>query len=94
MDDTKYSELFSLGTLVMTEGVREKVPLKESWDALIRHLVGDWGDLSEKDWALNDEALVNGSRLMSVYQTSSGIRFWIITEWDRSVTTLLLPNEY
>ncbi|MGP3790514.1 hypothetical protein [Pseudomonas sp. B392_1p] len=62
---------------------------------LHRHLSGDWGDLSEDDWRLNDAALKSGEdRLFSSYQVDTNLKLWIITEWDRSVTTLLLPSEY
>ncbi|MCC4113898.1 hypothetical protein LLG90_00885 [Aromatoleum toluclasticum] len=62
---------------------------------LRRHLHGDWGDLSADDRQLNDAALKSGEdRLFSSYQVTPGLKLWIITEWDRSVTTLLLPSEY
>jgi hypothetical protein len=60
-----------------------------------RHLCGDWGDLDDSDRRLNDAALQSGEdRLFSSYQVASDLTLWIITEWDRSVTTLLLPSEY
>ena len=62
---------------------------------LTRHVSGDWGEvLCEEDRQLNDEALLDGSRLFSAYRTSSGEKIWIITEADRSSTCLLLPEEY
>ena len=62
---------------------------------LRRHLHGDWGDLSDEDRRLNDAALKSGEdRLFSSYQVTPDLKLWIITEWDRSVTTLLLPSEY
>ena len=61
---------------------------------LDKHLAGDWGDLGREDAALNDEALASGDRLLSAYRTLRGERVWIITESDRSATTLLLPEEY
>ena len=62
---------------------------------LRRHLHGDWGDLSDGDRQLNDAALKSGEdRLFSSYQVTPNLKLWIITEWDRSVTTLLLPSEY
>ena len=64
---------------------------------LRRHLAGDWGDVDDEDKAMNDAALVDGSRLLSAYHVGDSqtpIKFWIITEADRSFTTLLLPNEY
>ena len=60
----------------------------------MRRAEGDWGDVCKEDWAENDEALKHERRLLSSYRTKHGVRFWIITEWDRSVTTILLPLEY
>ena len=62
---------------------------------LHRHLNGDWGDLDDYDKRQNDAALESGEdRLFSSYQIAPGLQLWIITESDRSVTTLLLPSEY
>lgn len=61
---------------------------------LIRHLSCDWGELNEHDWRQNDAALKNGSSLLSRYVTPEGTVFWIITEHDRSATTILLPNDH
>ena len=61
---------------------------------LIRHANGDWGDVCKEDWKSNDEALKNGLRLISEYKLPDGRRIWIITEWDRSATTLLFPEDY
>ena len=87
---------FEFGELVTTRGAAEKVPTKEMSDALYRHAAGDWGDLCEEDKKINEDGLdkENPGRLMSVYKTKKGTKFWIITEWDRSVTTVLLPDEY
>lgn len=61
---------------------------------LFRHEHGDWGKIHPEDQGLNEQALQNGERLMSVYPLRTGEIIWVITEWDRSVTTLLLPEEY
>ena len=62
---------------------------------LHRHHCGDWGDeLCAEDKAANEQALKEGSRLLSCYRTPTGDRLYIITEWDRSVTTIMLPSEY
>src|SRR3546814_16740946 len=62
---------------------------------LRRHLGGDWGDLSEGDRELNDAALASGQdRLFSSYQVAPDLKLWIITDWHRSVTTLLQPSEF
>ena len=88
---------FPPGQVVMTTGVDELVRQGRlnPTPYLRRHLHGDWGDLSGDDWRLNDAALASGEdRLFSSYQVMPDLKLWIITEWDRSVTTLLLPSEY
>lgn len=85
---------FSLGTAVFTRGVIDSLPAEETNAALRRHAQGDWGDCSPEDAAANEEALKLGLRLLSVYRGSAGREFWIITEADRSATTVLLPEEY
>lgn len=85
---------FSMGELVITTNAMGRLD-RESWIAgLRRHLGGDWGELDEEDRRANDEALRDGGRLLSAYRDTSGERFWIISEWDRSVTTILLPEDY
>ena len=59
-----------------------------------RHICGDWGDSCEEDKKSNDEALKNGDRLMSVFESPNHATLWVITEADRSVCTILLPSEY
>ena len=92
---------FSPGQLVATPGVLEA--LAESGQTpdffLEKHFRGDWGDVSADDRELNDEALVDGSRIVSAYKTLKGVKIWIITEAEgddrkREATTLLLPDEY
>lgn len=87
---------FSLGHVVATPGALDA--LKAAGDEFLtylgRHHRGDWGDLCEEDKALNDEGLKGGGRLFSAYLLSDETKIWIITEWDRSATTLLLPSEY
>jgi hypothetical protein len=61
---------------------------------LARHLSGDWGTVCEEDAALNDEALCSGLRILSAYEIAPDATLWILTEADRAVTTLLLPDEY
>lgn len=85
---------FRLGTVVGTRGAVAALPEAEVLFAVTRHRHGDWGDLDDADKATNEAALRNGGRLFSAYHSSSGTKFWIITEWDRSVTTVLLPSEY
>ena len=85
---------FALGRLLMTPGVQEQVPPSEMLQALRRHAHGDWGELDEEDRRANDQGVKEGTRLLSSYHTKAGIKFWIVTEADRSATTLLLPDEY
>ena len=88
--------LFSLGRVVATPGALHALEEagQEAVDFLDRHACGNWGVVPEEDWALNDEALRHRSRLLSSYRLASGDKLWIITEADRSATTLLLPDEY
>ena len=87
---------FSLGQTVATPGAL--AALTESGQAptefLQRHLVGDWGDVCDEDRQANEDALLHGERLLSVYRTKAGAKLWVITEADRSSTCLLLPDEY
>ncbi len=87
-------QLFRLGELVVTPGVLNAVPREELDAALARHAGGDLGELDEHDRMANDHALQTGLRIFSAYDSKAGIRFWIITEHDRSYTTFLLPQEY
>lgn len=85
---------FPLGRLVSTPGALDAVPADQMLVALQRHIAGDWGDLCDEDRRENERALTAGDRLLSSYQTTAGVKFWIITEGDRSATTVLLPDEY
>ena len=88
------TNLFHPGQILATPGALNLA--KKGTDLtgyLSRHLSGDWGDLCQEDKQENDFSLSNGYRLLSAYETRSG-RLWIITEADRSATTLLLPEEY
>jgi hypothetical protein len=88
--------LFPLGHLLVTPGALALLkklthpPLK----FLARHWFGDWGDIGEADRQANQDALIDGDRLFSAYDLGTEQRLWIITEADRSSTTLLLPEEY
>jgi hypothetical protein len=86
--------LFSLGRVVATPGALAAIPQSEIHSALTRHVTGDWGDLDPDDWNENLRSLDAGYRLFSVYFTNDGTKFYVITEWDRSLTTVLLPSEY
>jgi len=88
--------LFDPGQIVATPGALDALAEAEQHpgDFLSRHLAGDWGEICREDQKANHEALETGLRLMSVYHTRNNTKLWIITEADRSVTTLLLPEEY
>ena len=85
---------FPLGQVVATTRVMRATSEKDRISALTRHHNGDWGEVCTEDWAHNNEALEKGFRLLSTYTSADGVKFWIITEYDRSVTTFLLPQEY
>jgi len=85
---------FELGEIVITQNVLATVDIITAYEATERHKNGDWGDLCDEDKQRNDEALKHGDRLLSVYRNENGTKFWIITEYDRSVTTILLPEDY
>lgn len=61
---------------------------------LMRHLGGDWSEMAEEDRATNRDAVTRGGRIFSSYGVTNATRIWVITEADRSVTTILLPSEY
>ncbi len=88
--------LFSLGQLVATPGALDVVEQSGTslLGYLLRHQTGDWGDLTADDCHANAEGLVHGMRIFSAYPLSTGHRLWIITEADRCLTTVLLPEEY
>ena len=80
-----------LGQVVATPGVIAAIPNAEMMRALARHARGDWGELCPEDAQENE---LWSFRLLSAYTSSAGVKFWIITEADRSATTFLLPAEY
>lgn len=82
------------GQAVITANAQGVLPGEEVSQAFTRHLQGDWGDCDPADAEENERALLNGDRHFSVYHTQEGTKFWIITEADRSTTTVLLPEDY
>jgi hypothetical protein len=84
--------LFPLGRILATPGALDLGV--NFYPFLYRHQRGDWGDLVAEDKAENDYSVKQGLRILSAYHTPDGIKFWIITEADRSVTTILLPQDY
>lgn len=89
--------MFEMGLLVVTNGINDKLDSvrfsKEITVALHRYTRGDWGEMEQEDIEANNEALRTGERLFAAYKTSEG-KIWIITEADRSATTILFPDEY
>lgn len=83
-----------LGRIVSTPNALQTLTEEDILAGLQRHQAGDWGELTEDDRAANDRALGEGTRIISAYKASDSTRFWIITEGDRSVTTILLPEDY
>ena len=89
--------LFSLGKIVSTPGALDALARanQQPHDFLDRHAAGDWGaELSEEDKAENEYSLQHGFRILSSYKTAAGEKLWIITEADRSASSLILPEEY
>jgi len=92
---------FPLGQVLATPGAIEELEKSDQLpgEFLARHVAGDWGEVCADDKALNDESLIDGSRILSAYRTSRNERLWIITEaaddkGHRCCTTILLPSEY
>lgn len=83
-----------LGQIVATPAALGAVSHPDIVAALRRHAVGDWGEVDPDDRAANDDALKSGERLLSVYRSATGTTFWVLTEADRSATTVLLPDDY
>lgn len=87
--------LFDLGQTVATPAALAALEAagQTYWHLLDRHITGDWGTLPDEDRQANEDALAHGLRIMSVYPVGEN-KVWVITEADRSATTLLLPDEY
>ena len=96
MQQTERKPLFNLGQLVATPGALAALAKagQTPLDFLSRHVCGDWGDIDKDDRKENDLGLKRGFRLLSSYRTNADVKVWVITEADRSVTTVLLPEEY
>jgi hypothetical protein len=92
---------FPLGQILATHGALEALGQchQNPLGFLARHSTGDWGELSDADRELNEHAVIDGSRIFSAYRTKTGTKLWVITDAmdendQRSVTTILLPEEY
>lgn len=90
--------MFKKGKIVVTCGVNEAICESEQFSkdvlrSFVRYSCCDWGEMCNEDIETNNYALKNGGRIFASYETCKG-KIWIITEWDRSVTTVLFPSEY
>ena len=85
---------FHINQAVVTRAAAKLLTGTQIYAALRLHQLGEWGEICEEDRLANEDSLLNQGRLMSVFKTDAGTLFWIITEWDRSVTTVLLPEDY
>ncbi len=85
---------FRIGRIMATPHALETIPNEDILSGITRHQAGDWGDVDDDDRQANDQALTDGTRLFSVYHSANHVKFWIITEADRSRTTVLLPKDY
>jgi hypothetical protein len=87
---------FPLGQVVSTPGALDALARagEEPWAFISRHVGGDWGELDEEDRRENELSVKEGFRILSAYHLKDGTKIWIITEADRSATTILLPEEY
>lgn len=87
---------FPLGRLLITPAARDEI-LGAGYrptEYVARHVSGDWGDLCAFDRQANEDALRDGERILSAYRLTTGEKLYVITEWDRSATTVLLAREY
>lgn len=85
---------FPLGATLITPAARDALDPADVIAAMRRHARGDWGELCDEDRCQNELALREGGRLFSAYQDRRHTKFWVITEADRSATTVLLPDDY
>ncbi len=85
---------FRLGRIVSTPNALSQLTQEDILMGIRRHQAGDWGDLDARDKAANDRALVERTRIFSVYRSAAGVKFWLITEAGRETTTVLLPEDY
>ena len=94
--ETNKKPLFALGQTLATPGALEELQKAgiSGLELLARHMAGDWGDLCREDKQENELSLKEGFRLLSAYKLPTGEKLWVITEADRSATTILRPDEY
>jgi hypothetical protein len=92
--DTIPVAVFRLGRIIATPNARQSITQDDILLGIQRHQAGDWGNLTDDNRAANDRALAQGGRILSAYQATNGTKYWLITEADRSRTTILLPEDY
>lgn len=85
---------FRLGSVVTTPNALRSLTQEDIVTGIVRHQSGDWGDIGKEDQQINNRALIEGRQVLSAYHALNGIKFWIITKADRSITTILLPKDY
>ena len=93
METATNSKTFPLGRLVITTDAAEALHRTDVHAALLRHAFGDWGEVCAADAAENELALTEGFHLQSAYTDRNGVAFWVVTEWDRSTTTVWLSED-
>ncbi len=86
--------VLDFGVVRVTDGATDRLNKDDVRNALSRHICGDWGHVEVEDWIENDSSLRNGYRVLSAYADRNSQKFWIVTEADRSTTTIMLPEEY
>ena len=94
MNNPPLTQSFSLGQTVITSAALARLHPGDVCTSLQRHAQRDWGDVCAEDKEENELSLREGFRLLSAYRDRHGAKFWIITEADRSMTTVLLPEDY
>ena len=87
-------QLFQFGKVAITAAAMQALSPVDVAEALARHANGDWGTVCKEDWKSNDLALGEFGRILSTYEATDQTVFWIITEWNRTATTILLPSDY
>lgn len=92
--EVRRNSMFPLGNNYATPEAQRAVPTVVILEALGRHATCDWGDVCEEDRAESESVLWQGRRLFSVYRAGNGVTLWIVTEANRSSTTVLLPSDY
>lgn len=88
------SARFRLGLITVTANALDNLSQDDILAAIQRHQAGDWGEVCDDDRKENELSLEKGFRLLSVYRSAAGLPFWLITEADRSITTVLMPEDY